>query len=97
MNDAKSNEVTPTRLSCLNRLKLVGKPGKTNAERLRDLPEVNYQSSAIGYENITGNPRTRQVNTAAATSTMRHSIQSSGGQKLVNGSSCHEYLAMDSM
>jgi hypothetical protein len=97
MNDAKSNAITPTQLSFLNRLKLVGKPGKTKAERLQDFPEVNYQSSAIGYETLTGRPHAREVNESKATHTTRHSVQSAGGQKLVNGSSCHEYLAMDSM
>ncbi|MDX1475231.1 MAG: hypothetical protein R3309_13750, partial [Reinekea sp.] len=97
MTEITTEEISSTRVPFLTRLKWVGKPGKTNAERLQDFPEVKYQSSAIGYETVTGKPHTRQVNTTAATNTTRHSIQSAGGQKLVIGSSCHEYLAMDSM
>ncbi len=97
MTETTTEEIVNTRVPFFTRLKWVGKPGKTKAERLQDFPEVNYQSSAIGYETLTGRPHAREVNESKATHTTRHSVQSAGGQKLVNGSSCHEYLAMDSM
>jgi len=83
------------KVSFLTRLSWLGRSGKTDGERIAELPMVDYQPTAIGYEKVSGQPHKRRAEQGKGTHNLRHSIQSLGGQALVNQTHCHEYLAMD--
>lgn len=84
-------------LTFFDRVKMLGRKGKTLEERIKQFPEVSYRSTAIGYETLTGNPHSRQANVGSATHSTRHTVLSVGGTPIPKGSHCHEYLALDSL
>ncbi|MBU2862290.1 hypothetical protein KO489_00390 [Reinekea forsetii] len=84
-----------TKTSFFTRLIWLGRSGKTYGERIKDFSMVNYQPTAIGYENLIGKAHSRKVHQGRNTHVLRHSLLSVGGQILENNTRCHEYLAMD--